>query len=161
MNRNGIEPEVEYFAQLLEGRIREAAGPAGNDDEVIKEMTRQLPSVRQLLTRRAIRPDAMATLCGRYPYFFRCAGAAFEQLLGFCDDNDGTTLETAVVVFAEDDRQGVDAEYRWLSYRFPGYERIMQELVSDGRANYDIITIRTRSGEAKTLYFNITSFFGC
>lgn len=67
----------------------------------------------------------------------------------------GSTFETAVVV------SSVAEEYQWLRKYYPGYDFIMQALVSDDTGKYyDILTFKTADGEKKSIYFDINSFFG-
>jgi hypothetical protein len=73
---------------------------------------------------------------------------------------DGSSLEKAVIVKAATEKTGVDAEYDYIAKHYPGYKRGPQSLQNiKGRA-YDVIEFTTAKGEKKTIYFDITAFFG-
>ena len=75
-------------------------------------------------------------------------------------DGDGSTIEKAVVIKgAKDEEAGVAAEYAWLRQKYPGYKLSKQSLRGSGDRHYDLIEIDTREGH-KTIYFDITDFFG-
>lgn len=73
---------------------------------------------------------------------------------------DGTSVEHAIAIDAQNEEDGVTAEYAWIDAHFPGYRRERQSLIDHGARMYDAIDITTATGEAKTLYFDITGFFG-
>jgi len=73
---------------------------------------------------------------------------------------EGSSFETAVVIQAESEDTGVAAEYAWLKQHYPGYRTRRQALASHKEKPYDLITIVTVSGEEKTVYFDISRFFG-
>ncbi|MFT5821574.1 MAG: tetratricopeptide (TPR) repeat protein [Crocinitomix sp.] len=66
----------------------------------------------------------------------------------------GSSAETAIVVAS------VSEEYQWLRKYYPGYEMIMQSLVSENGKPYDILNFKTADGITKSVYFDISSFFG-
>ena len=73
---------------------------------------------------------------------------------------DGSSLEKAIIVKAPDEEAGVHAEHEYIRQHFPGSTEGSQSLSNvKGRA-YDTIEIKTASGEKKTLYFDITAYFG-
>ncbi len=73
---------------------------------------------------------------------------------------DGSSFEQAVIVEAAHESEGIRAEYRWLSEHYPGYKRGPQHLRgANGRA-YDQLDIVTAGGQHRSVYFDITSFFG-
>jgi hypothetical protein len=72
----------------------------------------------------------------------------------------GTSYEDAIVIDAENTPYGIEAEYKWLSESYPGYKFKSQTLqLIDGKP-YDVITIITKEGEEKKIYFDISKFFG-
>ena len=74
---------------------------------------------------------------------------------------DGLSPQTAVVIQgASDERAGIRAEYAWIAAHFPGAKRQGQRLVSSGGKPQDAIDLVTPSGEHKTVYFDISGFFG-
>jgi hypothetical protein len=73
---------------------------------------------------------------------------------------DGATLDTAVVVEALDENVGVAALYGWIGQKYPGARAAGQTTVIQKGRFYDAIDIVTGSNERRTLYFDVTSFFG-
>jgi hypothetical protein len=75
---------------------------------------------------------------------------------------DGSSLEKAIVIKgAKGEEDGVHAEYAYLSQHFPGAKPGQQSLQGGGKGKkYDGLEFTTGSGERKTLYFDITVFFG-
>ena len=72
----------------------------------------------------------------------------------------GLTLETAIVIVGENNFFGVMEERNWLRNRYPGHRFISQAVFHKDVHVYDKMEIETKSGEHKTVYFNITNFFG-
>jgi hypothetical protein len=72
---------------------------------------------------------------------------------------DGASKETAVVVTAANEETGVAAEYAWLKEHLPGAEVESTSLAGGDKA-YDIMEVTLPSGEKRTIYFDISSFFG-
>ncbi len=73
---------------------------------------------------------------------------------------DGSSMESAVIIRgARDEEAGVAAERTWLEQRYPGFHQGQQSLLGSKGKNYDEIKITTQEG-AKTVYFDITDFFG-
>ena len=73
---------------------------------------------------------------------------------------DGSSLEQAIVIKgAKDEEAGVAAERTWMEQRYPGFHKGQQALLGSGGKHYDEIRITTREGQ-KTVYFDITDFFG-
>jgi hypothetical protein len=69
-------------------------------------------------------------------------------------------MEKAVVIKgAKDEEAGVAAESAWMEQKFPGFVKGTQALMNSGGKSYDRIEITTREGK-KTIYFDITDFFG-
>ncbi len=74
---------------------------------------------------------------------------------------DGSSYPEAIVIAgAPDGGAGVDAEWRWLRSHFPGFVNFQQRCLKHEGKRYDIISLRTASGEDKTIYFDISAFFG-
>ena len=53
----------------------------------------------------------------------------------------------------------IRAEYIWIDWHYPGYEKIMQGVGEKDEIRFDVITISTPEG-TKNIYFDITDFFG-
>ena len=74
---------------------------------------------------------------------------------------DGSSIEQAVLIRnAKGEEEGVAAESHWVRTVHPGWRKGDQALLSDKGRSYDRIEYRTPKGETKTLYFDITDFFG-
>ena len=73
----------------------------------------------------------------------------------------GLTVETAIILEgATNELNGVQAEHVYTSKRYPGWKWRMQSLMNVGEKHYDIIELAGQKGETKTIYFDITSWFG-
>lgn len=76
------------------------------------------------------------------------------------DARDGSSLDKAIVVYAGNEQSGNADEYMWLGWNFPGFTRRRQELIHRNGRYYDLVEFDTASGQAKKVYFDITSFYG-
>lgn len=66
---------------------------------------------------------------------------------------DGSSAKRAVIV------SSVAEEYALIKHRYPGHRPVKQDLQQlDGKA-YDVIEIGNASGERRTLFFDVSSFF--
>jgi hypothetical protein len=75
----------------------------------------------------------------------------------------GYSRENAVIIHANDKELGVNTEYWYLYYTYgrnwrPGTQRLTTP-DSEGR-RFDVIDINFPTGETKSIYFDITEFFG-
>ena len=68
--------------------------------------------------------------------------------------NDGATPETAIIV------QSVAEEYQWLQKHCPGFTMQRQALQDIDGKPYDVLTLLSASGAERTVYFDISPFFG-
>jgi uncharacterized membrane protein YkoI len=68
--------------------------------------------------------------------------------------SDGASPETAIVV------SSVEAEYKWVQRNCPGYRFLSQSLQEINGTMYDVLELQNRQGEERTVYFDITQFFG-
>lgn len=75
------------------------------------------------------------------------------------DENDGSSYEKAIVITETSETTGVPAEYKWLHAHYPGYKMKKQVLSPHDGKTYDILYIKYK-GKKKTVYFDITAFFG-
>lgn len=74
--------------------------------------------------------------------------------------NDGTSYENAILIKQTKHMAGIAAEYAWLNKNYQGYESKGQSLIYYKEKPYDIISIVTKAGKEKEIYFNISNFFG-
>jgi hypothetical protein len=72
------------------------------------------------------------------------------------EGGDGSNFENAVVIVGANQVSGVGAEHRWLRRHYPGYKLISQALVDKGDQKFDLLEYDTKTGERRTVYFNIT-----
>lgn len=74
---------------------------------------------------------------------------------------DGSTLEAAIVIKgAKNSLEGVVAESLWVGKRHPDWRKDSQALIDNGGKMFDRIEYVTAADERKTLFFDITDFFG-
>jgi len=74
---------------------------------------------------------------------------------------DGSSYAQAVVIKnARHEEIGVPAERAWLEQRYPRYDKEEQALMTVNGKQYDLIKFTTATGEHKSVYFDITGFFG-
>jgi len=77
------------------------------------------------------------------------------------EGGDGSSMEKAIIIKAPNNAAGVHAESDWIRKNHPRWRKIKQSLVGgDNRKMYDRIDYDTPQGETKTIYFDITDFFG-
>lgn len=91
-----------------------------------------------------------------------CASSppASEEGVRFVGGNGSSAAEAIVIKGVDDEANGVAAEHAWLQQNMPGWEVTGQSLLTKGRKSYDAMTVRSASGEERTIYFDITGFFG-
>jgi tetratricopeptide (TPR) repeat protein len=79
-------------------------------------------------------------------------------------EKSGKTLEEAVIIMAQNSKQGIQAEYDYLNRRFglrgKDWKLIRQSLMREKDKVYDKMDLEFPDGTTLTLYFDITSFFG-
>jgi hypothetical protein len=74
---------------------------------------------------------------------------------------DGSSVEKAIVIQAANERQGIAAEREWVEKNLPGWKKSGQALIGGpGGRQYDRIELTGPGGARKTVYFDITAFFG-
>ena len=74
---------------------------------------------------------------------------------------DGRSKGQAIVIKgAPNSSAGIDAEYAWLRKYRPGWVKGAQALLNENDKYYDRIDLITPQGENKTIFFDITDFFG-
>jgi hypothetical protein len=73
---------------------------------------------------------------------------------------DGSSIEKAVIIKAPDNVTGVRVEYAWIRKNCPGWKLERQSEFKTGNKIYDKMEFRTPDGRQKTIYFDITDFYG-
>jgi hypothetical protein len=73
----------------------------------------------------------------------------------------GSSFDAAIVLEgATNELAGVRAESAYIAKRYPGWHQTMQALLNHNGRMYDRIDIVGPKGESKSLYFDITDWFG-
>lgn len=86
-----------------------------------------------------------------------CATAASSHYGG----GDGSSKEKAVVIKgARNTLDGIRLESEWLAKTYPGYKKMSVSTPNENDKVFDEITIKTKSGEEKIVFFDITEFYG-
>lgn len=70
------------------------------------------------------------------------------------DAAEGSTPATAIVV------DSVPAEYDWVQEHCRGFQPAMQALQEFDGKPYDVLTLHNARGVKRTVYFDISGFFG-
>ena len=65
-----------------------------------------------------------------------------------------------MVIKGATEQTGVHAEYEYLAKHYPGYKRGGQSLHEHNGKNFDVLEFTTAEGQPKTIYFDITDFYG-
>ena len=81
------------------------------------------------------------------------AGATFSG-------GDGSSRDNAVVIDASNESEGVQAEYEWIKDHLPGAQIESTSLIDKDGKVYDSFEVTLASGETRTLWFDITAYFG-
>jgi len=73
---------------------------------------------------------------------------------------DGSSLERAVPILEGTEAAGIAAERAWLKEHYPAAKKTLGGLQADGGRHYDVVVLRLPDDSEKTIYFDITAFFG-
>ena len=79
--------------------------------------------------------------------------------------NSGESMEDAIIIMgAKGEKDGIDSEYKYLESKYGlkeiDWELELQSLLSEKGKSYDKMDIKLADGTKKTIYFDITNFFG-
>ncbi len=66
---------------------------------------------------------------------------------------DGSSFEKAVIA------SSVRAEYKWIDRTYPGAQLLTQIVVYRGDKPFDKISLKTKEGEERDIYFDISGFY--
>jgi len=73
----------------------------------------------------------------------------------------GSSFDTAILLDgAKNELSGVEAENAYVAAHYPGWHQNVQALLNNNGRVYDRIDIVSPKGEPKSLYFDITDWFG-
>jgi hypothetical protein len=78
----------------------------------------------------------------------------FSWLFGGNGGGDGSSPAQAVIVGS------VGEEYAWVQRNCPGFQVQMQSLSHIDGKPYDVLKVRNAQGEERSVYFDISPFFG-
>ena len=73
---------------------------------------------------------------------------------------DGSSFDRAIIIKDTDETAGVHSEYQWIRDNYPGYSTEKQSLVAHQGISFDVLVIRNQDRTEKTVYFNISRFYG-
>jgi hypothetical protein len=73
---------------------------------------------------------------------------------------DGSSIESAIIIQANDEVSGVRAEHAWIHEHIPGGRPAGQALVEHDGRPYDLIHVKLQDGSVRNVFFDIASFFG-
>jgi hypothetical protein len=72
---------------------------------------------------------------------------------------NGSSIEKAIIILGVNtDREGVDAEYRYLDFHYKGWQLDEQTLILNKDMQYDLMVIILLDGSKKDVWFDITEF---
>jgi hypothetical protein len=104
---------------------------------------------------------------GRPSFLLACTLAALEACAttgkpspAAAPVHDGSSLERAVPILESTEAAGVAAERAWLAEHYPGARKLLGGLQADQGRHYDVLKLRLPDGTEKTLYFDISAYFG-
>jgi len=67
---------------------------------------------------------------------------------------DGTSPQKAIIV------DGISAEYQWVRDHFDGYTNETHKFEQIDGKPYDVLIVCSPSGDKRTIYFDISRFYG-
>ena len=67
---------------------------------------------------------------------------------------DGSSPQKAIIV------DSIAAEYQWVRDNCPGCAPEMQALQQIDGKPHDVLTVRSPSGDVRTIYFDVSRFYG-
>jgi hypothetical protein len=73
---------------------------------------------------------------------------------------DGSSIETAVVVNAPNETDGIRMEREWIFHFNGRFRKISSGLVAQGGRHFDMIRVELSDHSEKAFFFDITAFFG-
>lgn len=82
----------------------------------------------------------------------------------FLGGGDGSSFENAIIIKVDKTMNGVSIEYDYVSKLY-GTKNVdwklkLQGLAHKGDKRYDVLAVVLKNGEKKSIYFDITQFFG-
>ena len=73
----------------------------------------------------------------------------------------GSSKEQAIIIIgAESELEGVDAEYDYLDSNFGEYEFLSQEFIGETDKQFDLLRIKLPDCMEREVWFDISGFYG-
>ena len=72
----------------------------------------------------------------------------------------GLSCDSAVVIQAGSEREGIGRENAWIRENYPGATKESQDLITCNGKPADAVNILTANGQKVTIYFDISGWFG-
>ena len=82
------------------------------------------------------------------------------QVIQYKGGNGSSKQEAVIILGAESELEGVDAEYEYIESLCEHFELDSQTFLEKGNEKYDILTVKLPGGTKKDIYFDITDFYG-
>lgn len=89
-----------------------------------------------------------------------CATPSAPTTPAAASSGAGSSYNTAIVVPATNEISGVTYEHDYIRSHYPDSKILSQTLEQHGGKPYDIMTFKTSDGKTRTLYFDISRYFG-
>jgi hypothetical protein len=72
----------------------------------------------------------------------------------------GISCNSAVVIDAATEREGIARENAWIAENYPGAKKVGQSLTTCNDKPADQVDIETANGQKRSVYFDISKWFG-
>jgi hypothetical protein len=100
----------------------------------------------------------MTMICGLWIYGFYLLATELPVIDG--PGHEGISSETALVVEAPNEDEGVAIEYLWIDTHLPGSAVTSQSLRDEGARVYDVLLVDPLIGGQREVWFDITGWYG-
>lgn len=100
----------------------------------------------------------MTTICGLAMYVEHQMAATLPVLDG--PGHEGISAETALIVEAPNESEGVSLEYLWIGTHLPLATTLSQSLMFEGDRVYDVLLVNPLNGGEREVWFDITDWYG-
>jgi hypothetical protein len=86
-------------------------------------------------------------------------GITSKEFIEANKNRDGSSFEKAIIILRYNSIKGTNDEYQYISFTFPNSTIYNQGNGFKNSKPYDIITIITKEGEKKLIYFDVSNFY--
>lgn len=77
------------------------------------------------------------------------------------EENDGDSIENAIIMKNfNSSKEGIEAKYNYLEFKYSNYQFLSHTIHDKDGKQYDMVLFKLPDGTEKTIYFDITCFFG-